>query len=576
MNLDAVNMFYPPKFDITVNRVIRGERFVHSIPWLLFLLCFVILLRTLAPTFYGVDSAELATGAAILGIVHAPGYPLYLVSAHLFTFLPIGDIGFRVNLFSAFSLAMTAPVLYSLLNRLVGARGIAASATLMFIWSFYVWASGTKAEIYAPQILTLALCGWSLVRMYQDYQAEGRATASNALLTGALFGVAVAMAQSSVLFAPGLVIAFILMRVDWRTCLWAGLVGVVIVLATLLYFPLRGAAHPEFNKIGFYDAQGVFHNYDFHTIQGILQAVSAEQFRHLFFSHGYLPSSHQLIQTVSWFWHNYLGIGVVAGLVGGAYLLRKRPGLFAGWAGLALPYTYFYLCYGALDRDTMFGPSYLAWAVLLAFGLQYLLRKLPAVPRYGLLVTIPLLMLVTNFSRVDLSRDVSVRTHAQAVIEALPPNAVVAGYWPDITPLQYLQYVENRRPDLKIYDLFMFEPDDFRTYVDNLNEDQQTIVLTQSAIVAVPDTSYEVVPIWTYLPGQEQLVEFPVLASFRISKEPTAEVSPMTVAEFRLNLVRDVFLGYVHHTLYRSSKSCRLRFCPTNLEPSSTTFRGKL
>ena len=36
-------------------------------------------LKTLSPTVYTFDSAELAAGAYSLGIVHSTGYPLYLL-----------------------------------------------------------------------------------------------------------------------------------------------------------------------------------------------------------------------------------------------------------------------------------------------------------------------------------------------------------------------------------------------------------------------------------------------------------------------------------------------------------------
>jgi hypothetical protein len=492
------------------------------LPWIptgLFLLSFIFLLRTLSPTVYELDSAELATGAAVLGIAHAPGYPLYLMIAHGFTWLPFGDVAFRVNLFSAICLALTTPVLYSFLHRLTRTPLVSAAAAMTFTWSYYVWSSANKAEVYSPQIFTLALCAWGLVWMYQEFQTEGRVSPRRSLITGLLFGIAVAMAPSSVFFAPGLVVAFLLMRVPLRVSFSSGVLAVGIVLAVLLYFPLRGSALPEFNKIGFYDSQGIFHNYDYHSPSGIMKAVSGEQFRHLFFMRGYIPTLDQLQITFSWFWRNYLGIGVLLGLLGGIYLLRQRRGLLITWLALALPYTYFYLCYGAIDRDTMFGPTYLAWAVLLAFGLRSLGQRLPNLLRYSIFAALPLLALFSNFSSVDLSRDTSVRDHAQAVMDALPENAVVAGYWSDITPLQYLQFVEGQRPDIKIYDLFMFSPTDFHTFVENLSETGQTpIVLTNTAIMDVPDTSYKIQPILAYLPNDYQFIALPILAGFQISK----------------------------------------------------------
>lgn len=47
------------------------------------------------------DSAELVTAAAVWGVPHAPGYPLFTALAHLFTCFPLGDIAWRVHLTSA-------------------------------------------------------------------------------------------------------------------------------------------------------------------------------------------------------------------------------------------------------------------------------------------------------------------------------------------------------------------------------------------------------------------------------------------------------------------------------------------
>ena len=50
---------------------------------------FAVYLRTMAPTVFGLDSAELTTGSYVLGIVHAPGSPTFLLLGHLFTWLPV-------------------------------------------------------------------------------------------------------------------------------------------------------------------------------------------------------------------------------------------------------------------------------------------------------------------------------------------------------------------------------------------------------------------------------------------------------------------------------------------------------
>src|SRR5690349_11953418 len=57
--------------------------------------------RTLAPSVMPGDYAEFQMSAAILGIPHPTGYPLYILLGKLFTMLPFGDVAYRVNLSSA-------------------------------------------------------------------------------------------------------------------------------------------------------------------------------------------------------------------------------------------------------------------------------------------------------------------------------------------------------------------------------------------------------------------------------------------------------------------------------------------
>src|SRR4028118_2438726 len=68
---------------------------------------FALYLRTLAPTvlYYDdpgmLDAVMLQMQVAVLGIAHPTGYPTYMMLTHLFTYLPAGDVAYRVNLASA-------------------------------------------------------------------------------------------------------------------------------------------------------------------------------------------------------------------------------------------------------------------------------------------------------------------------------------------------------------------------------------------------------------------------------------------------------------------------------------------
>src|SRR5437763_902312 len=66
---------------------------------------------TLAPTVTLVDSGELILAAKTLGVAHPPGFPLYVLLAHFFTWLPIGSVAARVNFASALFAALAAAML---------------------------------------------------------------------------------------------------------------------------------------------------------------------------------------------------------------------------------------------------------------------------------------------------------------------------------------------------------------------------------------------------------------------------------------------------------------------------------
>ncbi|TAN57710.1 DUF2723 domain-containing protein, partial [Patescibacteria group bacterium] len=73
---------------------------------IVFCVSFTVYLMTLAPTIYIEDAAEFAAAVPILGITHPSGFPLYMLLGKLFTILvPIGNMAFRVNLFSAITVS---------------------------------------------------------------------------------------------------------------------------------------------------------------------------------------------------------------------------------------------------------------------------------------------------------------------------------------------------------------------------------------------------------------------------------------------------------------------------------------
>jgi hypothetical protein len=241
---------------------------------LLFLVCFGVYLFTLCPSFLDDDSPETIAAGVTLGIQHPPGYPLDTLCVRLVSFLPLGGMAFRVNLFSALLASLTVlllsinilltlesffpdlpggarskPRLTRLLCALTGGLLLAASYT------FWEKALGAKGGIYLLQQLLLQ--GLFLCFLFhrreknQDRQAPSRWL----YLAFFLFGLGCANHwETQVLFLPALALFFLRTQPGqkpWRPFparVWTWAVGFFFLGASpLLYLPLRAHLHPAWN-----------------------------------------------------------------------------------------------------------------------------------------------------------------------------------------------------------------------------------------------------------------------------------------------------------------------------------------
>jgi tetratricopeptide (TPR) repeat protein len=78
---------------------------------IVFIISLALYACTLAPTVTLVDSGELITAVRSLGVAHPPGFPLYVLLAHIATLFPMGSVALRVNFASAFFAALAASML---------------------------------------------------------------------------------------------------------------------------------------------------------------------------------------------------------------------------------------------------------------------------------------------------------------------------------------------------------------------------------------------------------------------------------------------------------------------------------
>lgn len=104
------------------------------------------------------DDGEFVMAAYYLGVAHPPGYPLYVLLTHPFTWLPFGSVAYRVHLASGVFGAAAAATLWWV-ARTLGVRTAGAYAAAVGLGvSAVFWSQAVIAEVYTLNVLLFVSC----------------------------------------------------------------------------------------------------------------------------------------------------------------------------------------------------------------------------------------------------------------------------------------------------------------------------------------------------------------------------------------------------------------------------------
>jgi len=415
----------------------------------------IIYLRTVAPGVWGFDSAEFASGVYSLGIIHPPGYPLYILLGRLFiTLVPISNLAYKLNILSAIFASFTVLFLYEFIYRITYHRVIAWSTAAFFAFTNYFWQMSLVAEVYTLHTFFLSL----LLLLIQSHQRKPKVW--KLFLFSFLYGLSFCNHTSGILFAGGFLwLLFFKCKFDYKFIQNHILMLVFFLMGFLpyIYFPIRSGDNPLINYMQ--DYPGI----DLTTLPGLWWMISGQAYRFFAFSYTWSEIPNEIYHFGVYLWRNYLGVGVILGLVGIYYLCRLNYKQTIGWLILFFSNVIFFTNYRVVDKDTMFLPAFLIWAVFVAGGLKYLVvisRKIIGFTVIAnikhksfvsILVFLPLLPIILNWKWVDLSSKKGSDTFTNHVFENSSPNSIIIGDWSSSVILEYYQIVEGKRPDLIIH-----------------------------------------------------------------------------------------------------------------------------
>ena len=481
--------------------------------WGVALPCLLLSLCLLSPTVTrGGDCGELISASYRLGVAHPSGYPVWCLIGRLFALLPLGEIGWRYNLFSAVSGALATGTLALAAHRLIWAgqrRPALAGAPLdektdaigrlTARWSawgagwllsgfFYVGTQFVIAEVYALAALMGALLLYFALAWYQDGKL------GDAYTLAILAGLVPVVHLSGVFLLPWLFGLAVWKRgLSSRQLATAG-AFFVCGLLPVLYLPIRSATLPAppptpIEK-SFYWPLDWSHPA---SAQGFRQHITAAQYRHLLIEtttetvNGQTVTRRHLAQSPAKIPGRLreLGLFLVLQYLWATPLLlwgavRAFGDRRVGWVLLLIWLSNIatQINYNVGDQSNFFFPAYLVMALWMGLGLSVFLGWL--LRRGGLAAAAaPLLLLATVAAQWSLfappaSQRGVTRTRDGALEQARAAQAAATRSGRPVTALfysddqlwgfWYAQYALGAAPDVATpWGRLVFE----RTWVKN-------------------------------------------------------------------------------------------------------------
>ncbi len=429
-----------------------------------------VYVRTLSPSVNFGDTGELITASATLGIPHPPGFPLWVILSHFFTYLPFNSIAWRVNLSSAVFASLSILTLYLLINlvlsrlmeneRLVVIISLAVSLSLSF--TSELWSQAIITEVYALYFL-MAI---SVVYFLYRYSIE---ESPRWLYLAFMFlGLGITNHYLAVLLLPPTLFYLIIYHPTLFTktpkVLIKAITLFLLSLCVFLYLPIRSSHNPVIDW-GNPENMGNF-----------LSVVMRKQFSFadqvdlgvvtLPFSFLAKPAT-QLMNTLE------LIVIITFKNLGPVILLLAFLGLYTTYRKDRRLMVISLLFWGALGPGFAFligdsyrvgtlyipyVPSFFILAVIASIGFGESVQVIRTKPNLWklvvvLLILMPAIFLAANFKSRDYSTNTVAYDHALNLLNTAEKNAIIfseENEW--LFPLLYVHSVEGVRPDITLYD----------------------------------------------------------------------------------------------------------------------------
>jgi hypothetical protein len=444
---------------------------------------------TLAPTVTLVDSGELIVAARSLGVAHPPGFPLYVMLAHLASLVPLGSVAVRVNfasaLFAALACAMLTLVVAELMmiaahlavskqrvkkrggrkNKKASGRTIgvktdddsinsvllvlapALASGLLMAFSRTLWSYATIAEVYTLNTLLILIIFFLMLRWRRRMVEHERGTTANTgfsshasviadydsplYAAAVIFGLALGVHHVTIaLMLPALAVLVYgtegLRFFTSKRLLYAALFSLAALIAVYSYLPLAASRAPIINWG------------NPRSLQEIWWHITGRQYQ-AFFSFAPKIMGAQLVEfgklALREFGPAWLPLALPIAIGGFGYAFKRDRTIFWFLTLIIIADMAYALSYTiAEDKDAYYLPTFISAAIAAGFGmrwlLQFVLSRRPATRKASILTAVPMLLvpviaLAGNWPFNNRSHYFIGHDYVENILSTIEPNSLL-------------------------------------------------------------------------------------------------------------------------------------------------------
>ena len=416
----------------------------------------IVYALTAARDIFPGDSPEFVTVALTGGVAHPPGYPLLSILGVLFGQLPVGPPPFRIDLISALCHAGAVVLVFLTAERLSRNPLASAAAALVLAFGHGFWTWSLVAETFPLNDLLAALVLYLVVVWHE------RPAATAPLVAAAVaFGLGMANQQTISFLLPAIAFVLYTHRSALRgrpVLVQCAAVAAGAAIVPYAYIVVAAGRHAVLNWGG-------------------IQSVGdlARQILRLDYGTGQLVSTPGYqggngLERLAAFVSNANPLLAVLSVAGAVYAYRRLRWYFWTVAIAFLISGPIFIAYANANPEVdtarfILLRFYLLPQVIVAplaalgivFASEVVRRRLAEPPGWlpsavaGAALALAALELVASYGGVDRSGDHVARTFAEDILATAPDGSIVLAAGDHVVlPLEYLQAVEGKRPEVTV------------------------------------------------------------------------------------------------------------------------------